>query len=93
MSIPFAITVPDITADFPRGLWVEQPGNPGVGIVPRDAIESSGIIDYPDPVLIFAMSRSSDPFDDVVTDISNELPIASRSDLTIWGQSRRTARH
>lgn len=86
VTIPFAFTAPDITADFPLGLWVEQPGNPGVGIVPRDAIDPSGMIDYPDPVLIVAMSRSGDRFETVVADIIEEIPITSQKDITIGGR-------
>jgi hypothetical protein len=86
VTVPFSFTAPDITADFPLGLWVERRGNPGVGIVPRDAIDPSGIIDYPAPVLIMVMSRAGDPLEAVVADIIDEIPIAAQEDTTIGGR-------
>jgi hypothetical protein len=43
VAVPLTFTVPDITADFPLGLYVQVPGNPGIGIVPSDAIFPNGV--------------------------------------------------
>lgn len=76
VAVPFAVTVPDVTAEFPSGLWVEQPFGPGVGFT----VDWDESVDGPPPVLIMVMTRSSDTHEAVAADIADEWGDAAERD-------------
>jgi hypothetical protein len=43
-------------------------------------------MEYPDPVLIFVMTRSGDPIDEVAADISKDVPIVERVETLVGGR-------
>lgn len=83
VPIPFALSVPDASADYERPFWVVAAGMPGPGIVPGESVFDPSA---PLGSIIFPMTRAQDAIDQVVTDLTNEVPVAETSEATIGGQ-------
>lgn len=83
VPIPFMFDAPDIGTDYAQPLWVIEPGMPGPGIVPGDAVFDPSVVIG---TLIFPMTRADDDFDEVVADLTEEIPVAAATETTVGGQ-------
>ena len=83
VPIPFAFEAPDVSADYDQPLWVVEAGMPGPGIVPGEFV-----FDPSTPLgsIIFPMTRAQDDAEQVVADLTGELPVTTTAETTVGGQ-------
>ena len=82
LPIPFSFQAPDMGADFTQPLWVVEPGMPGPGLSPGDSVFDDSVIG----TIIFPMTRAADDVDQVLSDLTAEIPVAQNLETTVGGR-------